>query len=118
MPLADDVRPLFPALARGAAYLDGPGGSQVPQAVIDAMAGHLRDGTANDGGTFATSQATIALIAEARRAAAELVNGDPEATAFGWNMTTLNFQLAHAVARTLEAGDEIVVTELDHDANV
>src|SRR4051812_14735577 len=112
------VRPRFPALASGAAYLDGPGGAQVPETVIEAMAAHLRGGTANDGGVFATSQATIALIAEARRAAAQLTGSEPEEIAFGANMTTLNFQLAHAVARTLLPGDEIVVTDLDHDANV
>ena len=112
------VRPLFPALARDAAFLDGPGGSQATEAVIEAMAGHLRRGTANDGGLFATSLDTIELIASARRAAAELTGSEPEEIAFGWNMTTLNFQLAHAVARTCAAGDEIVVTDLDHDANV
>jgi cysteine desulfurase family protein (TIGR01976 family) len=112
------VRPLFPALARDAAFLDGPGGSQAPGVVIEAMADHLRHGTANDGGLFATSLATIELIAEARRSAAELTGSAPEEIAFGWNMTTLNFQLAHAAARTFEAGDEIVVTDLDHDANV
>ena len=114
----DHVRSRFPALARDAAYLDGPGGSQAPEAVIEAVAGHLRRGTANDGGVFATSRDTIALIAEARRAAAELTGSAPEEIAFGANMTTLNFLLAHAVARTLSPGDEIVVTELDHDANV
>jgi cysteine desulfurase family protein (TIGR01976 family) len=112
------VRPLFPALARDAAFLDGPGGSQAPEPVIQAIAGHLRHGTANDGGTFATSRDTIALIARAREAAAELTNSAPEEIAFGANMTTLNFLLAHAVARASEPGDEIVVTDLDHDANV
>ena len=112
------LRPQFPALARDAAFLDGPGGSQVPDAVIEAMAGHLRRGTANDGGVFATSLDTIELIARARHAAAELTNSAPEEIAFGWNMTTLNFLLAHAVARSCEPGDEIVVTDLDHDANV
>ena len=114
----DHVRSRFPALARDAAFLDGPGGSQAPEEVIEAIAGHLRHGTANDGGVFATSRETIALIADARRAAAEFTNSAPEEIAFGANMTTLNFLLAHAVARTLRAGDEIVVTELDHDANV
>src|SRR3954447_20272428 len=112
------VRPRFPALASGAAYLDGPGGAQVPEAVIEAMAAHLRGGTANDGGAFATSRATIELIAQARRAAAQLTRSEPEEIAFGPNMTTLNFLLAHALARTLEPGDEVVVTDLDHDANV
>src|SRR3712207_1467827 len=112
------VRPLFPALSRDAAFLDGPGGSQAPESVIEAIAGHLRHGTANDGGAFATSRDTVALIAAARRSAADLLVCEPEEIAFGANMTTLNFQLAHAVARTLQAGDEIVVTDLDHDANV
>ncbi|HEX8207067.1 MAG TPA: cysteine desulfurase-like protein, partial [Solirubrobacteraceae bacterium] len=114
----DHVRSRFPALARDAVFLDGPGGSQAPEEVIEAIAGHLRRGTANDGGTFATSRDTIALMAEARRAAASLTGSEPEEIAFGANMTTLNFLLAHAVARTLSPGDEIVVTELDHDANV
>ena len=117
------VRPLFPALSRTegdvtAAFLDGPGGSQVPQAVIDAMAGALRNGTANDGGVFSTSRETIDLIAQARIRAAQLTGSAPEEIAFAANMTTLNFLLAHAVARTLRPGDEIVVTDLDHDANV
>ena len=114
----DHARSRFPALARDAAFLDGPGGSQAPEEVIAAIAGHLRHGTANDGGVFATSQATIELMAQGRRAAAELTGSEPEEIAFGANMTTLNFLLAHAVARTLAPGDEIVVTELDHDANV
>src|SRR3954451_1964713 len=121
--LDDLVRPLFPALARTvdgrpAAFLDGPGGSQMSAAAIDAMSGLLRAGTANDGGGFATSQETIELLARARRTAAVLTGSDAEEIAFGANMTTLNFLLAHAVARTLAPGDEIVVTELDHDANV
>jgi cysteine desulfurase family protein (TIGR01976 family) len=113
-----DVRSRFPALSRDAAYLDGPGGSQVPESVIEAMAAHLRRGTANDGGAFATSRETIEVIAGARRAAADLTGSDPAEIAFGANMTTLNFLLAHAVARTLEPGDEIVTTALDHDANI
>jgi cysteine desulfurase family protein (TIGR01976 family) len=117
------ARPLFPALARTeggrpAAFLDGPGGSQMPGTAIDAMAGLLRAGTANDGGVFATSRETIDLIAQARRAAAVFTGSEPEEIAFGANMTTLNFLLAHAVARTLQPGDEIIVTELDHDANI
>jgi cysteine desulfurase family protein (TIGR01976 family) len=114
----EHVRSRFPALARDAAFLDGPGGSQVPESVIEAMGAHLRAGTANDGGVFATSRATIDLMARAREAAARLTGSEPEEIAFGANMTTLNFLLAHAVARTLSPGDEIVVTDLDHDANV
>ena len=112
------VRARFPALASEAAYLDGPGGSQVPEAVIDAIAAYLRDSNANLGGAFATSAATDEVMARGRAAAAEFTGAEPDGIAFGANMTTLNFQLAHAVARTLEPGDEIVVTQLDHDANV
>ena len=112
------VRSRFPALASGAAFFDGPGGSQVPQSVIDAVAGCLRDSNANLGGAFPTSRASDDILARARAAAADFTGGEPEGIAFGANMTTLNFQLAHAVARTLEPGDEIVVTALDHDANV
>ena len=117
------IRARFPALRRSqdgvpVAYLDGPGGSQVPQAVIDAIAEQLAAGTANDGGAFATSRATEALLHDARVAAGRLCGSEPAAIAFGANMTTLSFLLAHAVARTFAPGDEIVVTDLDHDANV
>ena len=112
------VRERFPALASRAAYLDGPGGSQVPREVLDAVAGYLRDSNANLGGAFPTSASSDEVIASGRAAAADFAGGEPAGIAFGANMTTLNFQLAHAVARTLEAGDEIVVTQLDHDANV
>jgi cysteine desulfurase family protein (TIGR01976 family) len=112
------VRSHFPALASGAAFFDGPGGSQVPQSVIDAVAGYLRDSNANLGGAFRTSRGSDEVLKRARAAAADFTGGEPEGIAFGANMTTLNFQLAHAVARTLEPGDEIVVTALDHDANV
>jgi cysteine desulfurase family protein (TIGR01976 family) len=112
------VRASFPALAGGAAYLDGPGGSQVPQAVLDAVERCLREQNANLGGAFATSAAAVEVMERGRAAAADFTGADPEGIAFGANMTTLNFLLAHAVARTLEPGDEIVVTQLDHDANV
>jgi cysteine desulfurase family protein (TIGR01976 family) len=112
------VRERFPALASRAAYLDGPGGSQVPREVLDAVAGYLRDSNANLGGAFPTSASSDEVMASGRAAAADFAGGEPAGIAFGANMTTLNFQLAHAVARTLEAGDEIVVTQLDHDANV
>jgi cysteine desulfurase family protein (TIGR01976 family) len=114
----DAIRSRFPALAARAAYFDGPGGSQVPQAVIDAMTGYLRESNANLGGAFQTSRESDQVMERGRAAAAEFTGGEPEGIAFGANMTTLNFQLAHAVARTLEPGDEIVVTALDHDANV
>jgi cysteine desulfurase family protein (TIGR01976 family) len=112
------LRSRFPALASDAAFFDGPGGSQVPQSVIDAIAGCLRDANANLGGAFATSRAADELLGRARVAAADFAGGEPDGIAFGANMTTLNFQLAHAVARTMSPGDEIVVTALDHDANV
>jgi cysteine desulfurase family protein (TIGR01976 family) len=112
------VRSQFPALATGAAYFDGPGGSQVPQRVIDAMAGYLRDSNSNLGGAFRTSRESDEVMERGRAAAADFTGGEPEGIAFGANMTTLNFQLAHAVARTMKPGDEIVVTALDHDANV
>jgi cysteine desulfurase family protein (TIGR01976 family) len=112
------VRARFPALASRAAFFDGPGGSQVPQQVIDAMADYLRDSNANIGGAFATSRASVEVMERGRAAAAEFMGAEPEGIAFGANMTTLNFQLAHAVARTLEPGDEIVVSALDHDANI
>jgi cysteine desulfurase family protein (TIGR01976 family) len=114
----DAVRARFPALAGGAAYFDGPGGSQVPQEVIDAMDACLRDANANLGGAFATSEAAVEVMERGRAAAADFTGAEPDGIAFGSNMTTLNFLLAHAVARTLEPGDEIVVTDLDHDANV
>jgi cysteine desulfurase family protein (TIGR01976 family) len=114
----DAVRSRFPALAGGAAYFDGPGGSQVPQEVIDAMDACLRDANANLGGAFATSEAAVEVMERGRAAAADFTGAEPDGIAFGSNMTTLNFLLAHAVARTLEPGDEIVVTDLDHDANV
>jgi cysteine desulfurase family protein (TIGR01976 family) len=112
------VRERFPALASRAAYLDGPGGSQVPREVLDAVAGYLRDSNANLGGAFPTSASSDEVMASGRAAAADFAGAEPAGITFGANMTTLNFQLAHAVARTLEAGDEILVTQLDHDANV
>jgi cysteine desulfurase family protein (TIGR01976 family) len=114
----DAIRRHFPALAARAAYFDGPGGSQVPQSVIDAMTGYLRDSNANLGGAFRTSRASDEVMERGRAAAAEFTGAEPEGIAFGANMTTLNFQLTHAVARTMRPGDEIVVTALDHDANV
>jgi len=112
------IRSEFPALAARAALFDGPGGSQVPQRVIDAVSGYLRDSNANLGGAFPSSRESDEVMERGRAAAADFTGAEPEGIAFGANMTTLNFQLAHAVARTLRPGDEIVVTALDHDANV
>ncbi|REK11394.1 MAG: cysteine desulfurase-like protein [Planctomycetota bacterium] len=120
----DWCREQFPALAREyggqqAVYLDGPAGSQVPQRVIDAMGRYLVEMNANHGGRFPTSQASDAMLDEAHRAAADLL-GTPtaEGTIFGANMTSLTFAFSRALARQWKPGDEIIVTRLDHDANV
>jgi cysteine desulfurase family protein (TIGR01976 family) len=112
------VREHFPGLASGAAYLDGPGGSQCPREVLDAVVAYMERSNANLGGAFPTSAESVEVMARGRQAAADFTGAEPEGIAFGANMTTLNFQLAHAVARTLRPGDEIVVTQLDHDANI
>ena len=112
------VRRRFSALDAPIAFFDGPGGTQVPDEVIDAVARYYREANANVGGPYATSRATEALIARARLAAAEFLGCGAEEVAFGQNMTTLNFALTRAAARELRAGDEILVTSLDHDANV
>ncbi len=112
------IRARFPALASGVAFLDGPGGTQCPQSVIGAIAGYLRESNANLGGKFATSRRSDALVEHAHATAARFLGCRPEETIFGANMTTLNFALTRALGRTLTAGDEILVTRLDHDANV
>jgi cysteine desulfurase family protein (TIGR01976 family) len=117
------IRSRFPALKRQvgghpAVYLDGPGGSQTPDSVAQAVARYLIADNANTDGPFATSKATDRLIHDAREAAADFLGTAAEEVVFGANTTTINFLLAHAVARTLSPGDEILVTELDHDANV
>ena len=113
------VRRQFPALAGNALFLDGPAGSQVPESVLQAVSGYLRDSNANSGGAFSRTRATDALVTAAREAVVDFLGGGaPEAVAFGPNMTTLTFGLSRALARTWRAGDEVVVTRLDHDANV
>ncbi|MEZ5100197.1 MAG: cysteine desulfurase-like protein [Thermoleophilia bacterium] len=112
------VRARFPALARPLAYLDGPAGTQVPDTVIEAIAAYLRTSNANTGGAFATSVETDALVERARAAAAGFLGCAPEEVGFGQNATTLSFALSRTVGRELAAGDEVVVTRLDHDANV
>jgi len=119
----DSLRTRFPALGRTlngrpVAYLDGPGGTQVPDSVIDAMTGMLRAGVSNLHGGFASSDLADATLDGARRAVADLFGADPEEIVFGQNMTSLTFSLSRALARTWQAGDEIVVTRLDHDANI
>ena len=117
------VRSQFPSLAQTvnghpAAFLDGPGGTQVPQRVIDAIANYLRRDNANTGGAYATSRRTDAMIAEARAAMADFLHCGADEVVFGPNMTTLTYAMSRAIGRELKPGDEIVVTRLDHDANV
>ncbi len=114
----DEIRSRFPALASGVAYFDGPGGTQCPDSVIDAIAGYLRESNANLGGAFAASRRSDELVERARETAARFLGCRAEEVAFGQNMTTLNFALSRALGRTLAPGDEILVTRLDHDANV
>ncbi len=118
-------RAKFPALqevddhGRPYVYFDGPGGTQVPQAVIDAMAAYFRLANANHAGHFITSRRNDEIIDQARAAMADFLNApSPNEIVFGANMTTLTFNLSRAIGRTLKPGDEIVVTRLDHDANV
>lgn len=117
------IRAQFPALAQTvndqpAVFFDGPGGTQVPQRVIDAIGNYLINANANTHGAFATSARTDAVIAEAHTAMADLLGCDPDEVVFGPNMTTLTFAMSRAIGRELGPGDEIVVTRLDHDANV
>ncbi|HEX3427545.1 MAG TPA: cysteine desulfurase-like protein [Candidatus Limnocylindrales bacterium] len=120
----DALRSEFPALAleqggRPVAYFDGPGGTQVPQRVIDAIAGYYRTSNANDGGAFATSERSDASTHDAHAAVADLVGAaSADEIKFGANMTTLTFHLSRSIGATMSAGDEIVVTTLDHEANV
>src|SRR4030088_1937423 len=117
------VRLQFPSLAQTvnghpAAFLDGPGGTQVPQRVIDAVSDYLRRDNANTGGAYATSRRTDTMIAGARAAIGDFLNCGADEVVFGPNMTTLTFAISRAIGRELGPGDELVVTRLDHDANV
>lgn len=118
------IRAQFPALSqtvndRPAIFLDNPGGTQVPQSVIDAMSDYLAHHNANRGGAFATSQCSDATIEESRAAVADLLNAaSPNEIVFGPNMTTLTFSVSRALAREIGPDDEIIVTRLDHDANI
>ena len=116
------VRSQFPALkrtidGRPAAYLDGPGGTQTPRRVLDAVRDYLVDHNANSGGRFATGEETDATIAQAHRAGADFLGCEPAEVSFGANMTTLTYFLAEALGRLLQPGDEVVITALDHEAN-
>jgi cysteine desulfurase family protein (TIGR01976 family) len=119
----DQVRARFPALAttdegRPRIYFDAPGGTQICRPALDRMVGVLERGIANAGGAFAASAETDALSAQAHAAVADLLGGDPGEIAFGPNMTTLTLSLSRALAQEWREGDEIVLTRLDHDANV
>jgi cysteine desulfurase family protein (TIGR01976 family) len=112
------VRKRFSALQRELAFFDGPGGTQVPDEAIEAIATYLRESNANVGGDFETSRRSDALVADARLAGAGFLGCSIDEVVFGPNMTTLNFALSRAAARGWREGDEVVVTRLDHDANV
>src|SRR5271155_2208040 len=137
MPIADQISPLsaataldvpwiraqFPALSQKvnghpAVFLDGPGGTQVPRQVIDAIADYLSHDNANTGGAYQTSRNTDRMIAEARAAMGDFLNCGADEIVFGANMTSLTFAISRAIGRELGPGDEIVLTHLDHDANV
>jgi len=118
------LRAQFPSLSltldgHPAVFFDNPGGTQVPNRVIEAVADYYRSSNANVGGAFATSRRTDAVVAGARAAVADLLNAPgPETIVFGPSMTALTFHLARSLAETIKPGDEVVVTTLDHDANV
>lgn len=116
------IRGQFPALSQEingqpVVFFDGPGGTQVPQSVMDAIAEYLMTSNANTHGAFATSARTDAVITAARTAVADFLGCDADEVVFGANMTTLTFAVSRAIGRELRPGDEIVVTRLDHDAN-
>jgi len=117
------VRAQFPSLSQTVAgqpavFFDGPGGTQVPQRVIDAISDYLAHSNANTCGAYATSQRTNTVLAEARSAMADFFGSDPDEVVFGPNMTTLTFAISRSIGRELGPGDEILLTHLDHDANV
>ena len=120
----EKIRDCFPSLertvgGRKAVFFDGPGGSQVPSSVTEAMSDYLLRSNANTGMSFETSLETDVLISETLQSCADFIGcDDPTEIVFGQNMTSLNFQLASALSRTWEPGDEVVVTRLDHDGNV
>ena len=119
----DALRRCFPALSRvhnglAVAYFDGPGGTQVPRSVADAMTEYLFHHNANTHWAYPTSEETDSIIAAAREAAARFLGAAPDEISFGANMTTITFHLARALGRTWKTGDEVIVTELDHHANV
>ena len=112
------VRAAYPALADGYAYLDGAAGTQVPAVVIAAISAVYQAGIGNDGGAFPASARAVEVTRRCRQAVADLVGGDPAGVVLGPNMTTLTYRMAGAIARTWRVGDEVIVSRLDHDANV
>ncbi|MEO7996070.1 MAG: cysteine desulfurase-like protein [Gemmatimonadaceae bacterium] len=117
------IRELFPALKRKengnrVAYFDGPGGTQVPKSVAQAMSDYLLHHNANTHWSYPTSVETDEMLTESRKTLADFLGADADEIAFGSNMTTLLFHISRAIGRTLSAGDEIIVTELDHHANI
>jgi cysteine desulfurase family protein (TIGR01976 family) len=112
------VRAAYPALGDGYAYLDGAAGTQVPAAVIEAIADAYRSGIGNAGGAFPASARAGSIVAECRRALADLTGASPDGVILGPNMTTLTYRLADTLSRQWAPGDEVVVSRLDHDANV
>jgi cysteine desulfurase family protein (TIGR01976 family) len=111
-------RSQFPALAQGVAYFDGPGGSQVPTAVGQAVAGALTSGISNRGRTTATERRADDIVLGARAAVGDLLGADPGGVVFGRSMTQLTYDIARTLAKSWHPGDEIVVSRLDHDANI
>jgi cysteine desulfurase family protein (TIGR01976 family) len=114
----EKIRAAYPALADGYAYLDGAAGTQVPDRVIDAIAGAYRAGIGNDGGEFPASHRSHATTAECRQAIVDLTGGNADGVILGPNMTTLTYRVATTLAKSWRPGDEVIVTRLDHDANV
>ncbi len=112
------VRADFPALAEGLAHFDGPGGTQVPSAVSDAVVGAMRSAVSNRHGPFASSRRADAYVDAAREAVADLVGGDPAGVVLGQSMTANTYVMAGALAKTWRAGDEVVLSRLDHDGDV
>jgi selenocysteine lyase/cysteine desulfurase len=119
----DSVRRGFPSLSltrdnRPVVFFDGPGGTQVPETVIDAVANYYRTSNANHEGAFETSRRSDAIVDEAHAAVGDLLGVDADEITFGPNMTTLTFHISRSIGAALRPGDEIIVTGLDHQANV
>ncbi len=123
MPDISNIRPLFPSLSRThnnmpLTYLDAPAGTQVPQSVIDGISHYYKTCNSNTHGEFLTTNETDAVVAKMRKTAAAFLGAEgPETISIGQNMTTLNFALARGIARNLQPGDEVLITQLDHEGN-